>query len=291
MVRDVTGKPILEIPEKWSGLPLGLFPLPATEQRGPSHTEHPLLVMVLQGHGRRMYQHGPHTVELTIEPQQMDILGCCYERNGAKWDSDGGLTVGVQFQPDVVSRLIHETSLDIETHFEILNPQVSWLVQTMLDEVRHGAPSGALYAQGLSIGLIGLLRERYGRPLTLDKRGRSGLTPSRMQRVRDLIEAHLGENLCITRLAQEVSLSPVRFTTAFKASFGCTPHRWVQQRRINEAIRQLKVTPRSIADIALSLGFASQSHFTQVFRQLTGTTPACVRQSEFSLTKLDPTDV
>lgn len=150
----------------------------------------------------------------------------------------------------------------------------------MYEEAQRGAPAGRLYAQGLSIGLIGWPRERYGRRAVPGPSGRSGLTPTRRRRVRDSMEENLGDDLCITRLAHEVALSPVRFASAFKASIGCTPHRWIQQRRIEEAIQLLNTTSRGIADIALSLGFSSQSHFTQVFRQLTGSTPARMRCSE-----------
>jgi AraC family transcriptional regulator len=274
---DAAGRPLLALPEHWGGLPLGVFPIPAAEQRGPSHAAHPMLVMVLRGGGRRLYRHGQRETELTIAPQQMDLIGCGYERDAAHWDGQGGLTVGVQLQPDVVARLAHEPGPDIETRHEVFDPQMSWLVQALHDEAQRGAPGGALYAQGLSIALIAWLREHYGRRAAPGARRSAGLTPVQRQRVRDCVEAHLGEDLSVERLAQEAALSSVRFASAFKASFGCTPHRWVQQRRIEQAVRLLKTTPSPIADIALSLGFASQSHFTQVFRQTMGTTPARMR--------------
>jgi AraC family transcriptional regulator len=263
---------LLALPEHWGGLPLGVFPIPAVEKRGPSHAAHPMLVMVLRGRGKRLYRHGSRTEEFTIAPQQMDLLGCGYERDVAHWDAQEGLTVGVQLRPDVVARLAHEPGFDVQTRHEVFDPQMSWLVQALHDEAQRGAPGGALFAQGLSIALIGWLREHYGRREAQRAYGAAGLTPLQQQRVRDCVEAHLGEDLSIVRLAQEAVLSPVHFARAFKASFGCTPHRWVQQRRIEAAVRLLRTTARPIVDIALDLGFASQSHFTQVLRQATGTT-------------------
>jgi AraC family transcriptional regulator len=207
----------------------------------------------------------------------MDLLGCGYERDAAHWDGQAGLTVGVQLKPDVVARLTHEPGFDLQTSHEVFDAQVSWLVQALHDEAQRGAPGGALFAQGLSIALIGWLREHYGRRAAPRTRGSAGLTPAQQQRVRDCVETHFGKDLSITRLAQEAMLSPEHFARSFKASFGCTPHRWVQQRRIEEAVRMLRTTVRPIADIALDLGFASQSHFTQVFKQATGTTPARLR--------------
>jgi len=274
---DAAGRPLLVLPEHWGGLPLGVFPLPAAEQRGPSHTEHPMLIMVLRGHGRRWYRHGVHTMELPIAPQHMDLLGQRYERDAGRWDAQPGLTVGVHLRPEVVARLAHEPDFDIQTRHEWFDPQLAWLVQALHDEAQRSAPGGALFAEGLSIALIGWLREHHAHRPAPGARGRTGLTSMQQRRVRDCVEAHLGDDLSVTRLAQEAALSPVRFACAFKASFGCTPHRWVQQRRVEEAVRLLKTTRTPIAEIALALGFANQSHFTQVLRQATGTTPARLR--------------
>lgn len=277
LARDAAGRPLLALPENWGGLPLGVFPIPATDKQGPSHAAHPMLFMALRGHGRRLYRHGVRTKELSSAPQMMDLLGCGYERDAARWDGLEGLTVGVQLKPDVVSRLTHEPGFDLETSHEVFDPQISWLMQALHGEAQRGAPGGALFSQGLSIALISWLREHHGRRVPPRTRGSAGLSPMQRQRVRDCVEAHLGEDLSISRLAQEAMLSPVQFARAFKSSFGCTPHRWVQQRRIDEAVRLLRTTASPIADIALRLGFASQSHFTQVLRQATGTTPARLR--------------
>jgi AraC family transcriptional regulator len=218
-------------------------------------------------------------MELSIAPQQIDLLSHRYERDAAHWDAQPGLTVGVHLQPDVVARLAHEPGFDVETRHEVFDPRMSWLVQALHDEAQRGAPGGALFAEGLSIALIGWLREHYGRRLAPRARGGSGLTPAQRQRVCECVNAHLDEELSVSRLAQEAALSPDRFAKAFKTSFGCTPHRWVQQRRVEEAIRLLKTTTRPIADVALALGFASQSHFTQVLRQMAGATPARIRSA------------
>ena len=271
------GQPLLVLPADWGGLPLGVFPIPASEERGPAHTPHPMLVMALAGRGRRWYRHGVHTVELSIDSQQIDLLGSRYEREVARWEAAEGLTVGVHLQPDVVARLANETGFDVETRHAIYDGRLSWLVQALHDEAQRGAPGGRLFAEGLSIALIAWLREHYGRRPARRTRGGAGLTPTQQQRVRDCVEGHIGENLSVMRLAQEAALSPERFAKVFKASFGCTPYRWVQQRRVAEAVRLLNTTTKPIAEIALELGFASQSHFTQVFRQSTGTTPARLR--------------
>ncbi len=94
----------------------------------------------------------------------------------------------------------------------------------------------------------------------------------------DFIEAHLGDDLSVAQLAQEVGLSPNHFANCFTASFGQPPHRYVLSRRIQEALRLLPLSANSIASIAMDLGFSSQSHFTKVFREYTGMTPTQARR-------------
>lgn len=123
--------------------------------------------------------------------------------------------------------------------------------------------------------MIARLGEHYGAPV--DPAPLRGLGASRL-RVLDYIEAHLGEDLSIEALAREAASSPHHFARSFAASMGVTPHRYVQARRLDRAGVLLKGTTMPIAEIALALGFASQSHFTQAFRVRYGVTPAAARK-------------
>lgn len=91
------------------------------------------------------------------------------------------------------------------------------------------------------------------------------------------IEAHLGEQVRITVPARMVGLSPHHFARSYTASFGETPHRYLQQRRIEVAQRMLALSSRSISTIAMELGFSDQSHYTRVFRQQTSMTLSQMR--------------
>lgn len=93
----------------------------------------------------------------------------------------------------------------------------------------------------------------------------------------DYIEAHLAEDISLRDLAALAELSPHHFGVAFKASTGTPPHRYLIERRILRAKERLLSTDQSIAQIAVSLGFASHSHFAQHFRKLTGATPSRFR--------------
>jgi AraC family transcriptional regulator len=75
------------------------------------------------------------------------------------------------------------------------------------------------------------------------------------------------------KLADRASLSPHYFSMLFKHSLGVSPHQYVLRECICEAQKRLAGDRLSISQVALSLGFSDQSHFSQTFRKMTGTTP------------------
>ncbi|MBJ6764556.1 helix-turn-helix transcriptional regulator [Myxococcaceae bacterium JPH2] len=109
-------------------------------------------------------------------------------------------------------------------------------------------------------------------------RRRGGLSAAALHRVQLFIEAHLARSIRVEELARHSGLSVFYFTRAFRQSMAMTPHAYVQQRRVERARELLRRTSRSLGDIALEVGFSSQSHFTTVFRRVTGLTPAVTRR-------------
>jgi AraC-like DNA-binding protein len=83
-------------------------------------------------------------------------------------------------------------------------------------------------------------------------------------------------------------LSRSYFNKAFKESFGRTPSKWLTEYRVAR-VKELLLQDLSIAEVAISCGFADQSHMTRVFTSLTGEPPARFRRKNktFSVA-LDP---
>ena len=113
---------------------------------------------------------------------------------------------------------------------------------------------------------------------TVIKDMRGGLPPSRVRRVTDFIVANLSQGLDLDSLAAQAELSPYHFARAFKQSTGETPHGYVLRHRIERARDLLRGSGKSIAEVALEVGFPSQSHFTTQFRKMTGSTPGQYRR-------------
>jgi transcriptional regulator GlxA family with amidase domain len=98
----------------------------------------------------------------------------------------------------------------------------------------------------------------------------------------ELVLRHLRRDLStdhpVEVLAGRCGLSRSYFTRAFKVSVGTTPHRWLVRQRIRRAGEMLERTSESISAIALSCGFADQSHLTRMFHAIVGVSPAAWRR-------------
>ena len=92
------------------------------------------------------------------------------------------------------------------------------------------------------------------------------------------IEANLSGQLPIDELAAYVGISRAAFTRSFRTAMGSTVHQYITQRRIAVAMRLLRNTEFDLAWIAQETGFSSQSHFTDTFHALTGSTPRRFRE-------------
>jgi transcriptional regulator GlxA family with amidase domain len=105
-----------------------------------------------------------------------------------------------------------------------------------------------------------------------------GLAPGALRRVRDYIHEHLTEKLPTEVLARIAELSLGHFNRAFQQSTGDSPHHYIIAQRVAMAKELLVQTSRSLADIALEVGFADQSHFSRTYVAITGETPSACRR-------------
>jgi len=99
---------------------------------------------------------------------------------------------------------------------------------------------------------------------------RGGLSPAARRRVLERIEAGLREpigDLSLAALADAACLSEYHFARMFKASFGCSPHAWVMQRRLAHARELLDQGRLPLAEIAARCGYAHRSHLNGALRR------------------------
>lgn len=98
-----------------------------------------------------------------------------------------------------------------------------------------------------------------------------------MLRARDVMDRDYARPLDIAALARVAHVSEAHFIRTFRATFGETPHRYLQRRRVERAMFLLRATERDVTDICLAVGFASLGTFGRTFRDIVGETPSAYR--------------
>ncbi len=98
-----------------------------------------------------------------------------------------------------------------------------------------------------------------------------------MLRARDAMDRDYAEPLDVPALARIAHVSEAHFIRTFKATFGETPHRYLQRRRVERAMFMLRETDLSVTEICLAVGFASLGTFTRTFGEIVGRSPTAYR--------------
>jgi transcriptional regulator GlxA family with amidase domain len=99
----------------------------------------------------------------------------------------------------------------------------------------------------------------------------------RMLRARDAMDRTYAQPLDVPALARIAHVSEAHFIRTFRATFGETPHRYLQRRRVERSMYLLRETGRSITDICLDVGFSSLGTFSRTFREIVGEPPSVYR--------------
>ena len=160
----------------------------------------------------------------------------------------------------------------LDMYMGIEDARVAALIELIRAEVEAGCPTGDTYAEGLSIALASRVASLCG-TIPREQRSVPTLSSRQLRRITEHVGRHLSQELTIERLAALVSMSPFHFARCFKQTTGVTPHHFVMRERVQRARELLVAEKRPIGEIAMDLGFASQSHFSDVYRRITGNTP------------------
>ena len=99
----------------------------------------------------------------------------------------------------------------------------------------------------------------------------------RMLRARDAMDRDYAKPLDIRTLARIAHASEAHFTRTFRSTFGETPHRYLQRRRVERAMFLLRETDRSVSEICLDVGFTSLGTFSRTFTDVVGDPPTTYR--------------
>lgn len=152
------------------------------------------------------------------------------------------------------------------------NGRLAWLAAKIRREVQETDDVTALAVEGLMLEMLAeALRERVEGPRQK--------FPFWLKQAKEILHDRFSESLTLAEIAATVGVHPGYLATAFRRHFGCSVGEYLRQLRIEFACREIAATNAPLAEIALAAGFAHQSHFSRVFKRLTGYAPAEYRAS------------
>ncbi|MDI4232753.1 AraC family transcriptional regulator [Bradyrhizobium sp. 31Argb] len=159
------------------------------------------------------------------------------------------------------------------------DPILRALVGSLVPAFEHPEQASRLFVEHVTLAVGIHVAKTYGDVRSVATTSRGGLAPWQMKRAEDTLGANLEGDVSLADLANDCGLSASHFSRAFRQSTGLSPHRWLLQRRVDQAKSLLSERKMSLSEIALACGFADQSHFTRVFTRLVGIGPGAWRRN------------
>ena len=159
---------------------------------------------------------------------------------------------------------------------------VAGLAASLMPALENPERVNQLFIEHVARALRAHLTATYGDKVPRRETNRGGLAASQARRASELLLAHVDGGIGLDELAAACGLSRSHFARAFKVTMGMPPHRWLLERRIEQAKDLLRNSKLTLAEIAERCGFADQSHFTRAFANAIGAAPGEWRRSRLS---------
>ncbi len=150
------------------------------------------------------------------------------------------------------------------------NNSISWLMINIRKEFHSKDEEAPLNIQGLVLELIAET-SRNGKKILEDN------CPRWLGQAKELLDEQFSENLSLSFIAQSVGVHPVYLASSFRRYYRSSIGDYLRQRRIEFACHKISTSKDSLVNIALTSGFSNQAHFSRIFKQTTGMSPAQYR--------------
>jgi AraC family transcriptional regulator len=139
-------------------------------------------------------------------------------------------------------------------------------------EFRRDDPESSLAMEGIVLELLA--------DACRNAKSHSTMAPPRwLRRAREVLHDRFRETVQLGEIAQAVGVHPAHLARTFRRYYQCTIGDYVRDLRTEQARQELRVSNRPLAEIALALGYADQSHFATSFKRQTGMTPGAFRNA------------
>ncbi|MDA9548857.1 helix-turn-helix domain-containing protein [Bradyrhizobium yuanmingense] len=235
------------------------------------------VIMAYNGTVQRMERRSGQSVAIgTFRPGVVIIIP---EGSSSRWDIPKPVDVVQLYLPQTTLKRVADEA-EAGAPSELLertahpDPVTSRLLLSAADVLDGNEALDTLFRQQLmDLLATRLLAAHTGSPGTIAP-ARGGLAPKTLLRAIERLRSDSDADVSLAALAAEAGLSRFHFCRAFKDSTGLSPHAWLRQHRLEQAMNMLRDTDASVVSIAVALGYSSQTAFAAAFRKLTGESPS-----------------
>jgi AraC family transcriptional regulator len=235
------------------------------------------VIMAYNGSMQRMERRSGRSV--AIGTFRHGIVIVIPEGSSSRWDIPKPVDVVALYLPHTTLIRVADEA-DTATPTDLLertahpDPITSRLLLSAADVLEGNGALDTLFRHQLTDLLATrLLAAHTGSPTTFQPTI-GGLSPKVLLRAIERLRSDSDTDVSLAALASDAGLSRFHFCRAFKESTGLSPHAWLRQYRLEQAMTMLRDPNASIVSIAAALGYASQAAFAAAFRRLTGETPS-----------------
>jgi AraC family transcriptional regulator len=182
-----------------------------------------------------------------------------------------GVTRGFQLEVHAEWSRAFDLNLDVLPNCaRILHPGVKLPFYNIYKEAKLRDDVSALTIHASLLEMFSGLREAGARA--------GGKTPGWVKTIDDLLHDQFDQPLSLQALAAELNLHWAHLSREFPRYFHCTFGAYIRKIRLEKSLPLLRNPRLSLTEIALTCGFADQSHFTRCFKEFSGVTPGAFRK-------------
>ncbi len=235
------------------------------------------VIMAYNGSMQRMERRSGRSVATgTFRPGVVIIIP---EGSSSRWDIPKPVDVVQLYLPHATLKRVADES-ETATPTDLLertahpDPITSRLLLSAAGVVENNGALDTLFRHQL-VDLLAtrLLAAHTSSPTTFQP-AMGGLSPKVLLRAIERLRSNSDADVSLDAMASDAGLSRFHFCRAFKESTGLSPHAWLRQYRLEQAMNMLRNTDASIVSVAVEFGYASQTAFAAAFRRLTGEAPS-----------------
>lgn len=227
----------------------------AAHAHEPTYISFVLRGAYLERYGKKLRVCKPST--LIIHPSE--------EHHAVEFHHTGARIFRIELKAQWLER-VREHSMILERPAVFHGCAPAWLAARLYQEFRERDEVSPLAIEGLTLEMLSAA-SRSTRPLS------SNRPPRWLEQARDYLNTNFASSTSLQSIAALVGVHPVYLAREFRNHFRLTIGDYVRQLRIRSACQQISESDASFIEIASSVGFCDQSHFTRTFKRYTGMTP------------------